>query len=169
MNYAKIMNFDVGNARGLSVVLFVSGCRHHCWGCHNRELWDRFYGKEFDDSVKQKIFNLCANPHIVNFVISGGDPLADYNIDEVLKLGKELKEKNLVNNIICYTGYTIDKLPQDYIEKLHQSIDILIDGKFEEDNRSPILDYRGSLNQKAYLFKNNQIKEITTSYFKYDE
>ena len=37
VNFCKIINYDTANARGLSVVLFVSGCSHHCKECHNPE------------------------------------------------------------------------------------------------------------------------------------
>jgi pyruvate-formate lyase-activating enzyme len=33
MNYGKIIYFDTANARGLSTVLFVSGCENYCENC----------------------------------------------------------------------------------------------------------------------------------------
>ena len=35
MNYHNILHDNMLNGDGLRVVLFVSGCEHHCKGCHN--------------------------------------------------------------------------------------------------------------------------------------
>ena len=35
MRYHNITKDDMLNGEGLRVVLWVSGCSHHCEGCHN--------------------------------------------------------------------------------------------------------------------------------------
>ena len=40
MNYQKIESCSLANGTGWRVVLWVSGCEHHCPGCHNADLWD---------------------------------------------------------------------------------------------------------------------------------
>ena len=47
MNYAVIKKNDIANGPGVRVSLFVSGCRHHCRNCFNREAWDFSYGQPF--------------------------------------------------------------------------------------------------------------------------
>lgn len=167
MKYSKIINFDSGNARGLSVVLFVSGCKHCCAGCHNPETWDFNYGEEFTQEVKEDLIRKINNPNIRNFVISGGDPL--YHGKEILQLVKEVKEK-CNKNIIVYTGFKIEEIrelkDELYFEELSKYIDILVDGPFVMSEVSPILDYRGSVNQRAFSFKDG-ITDISYDYFKY--
>ena len=40
MNYGNIKECDIADGPGVRVSLFVSGCRHHCKGCFNKETWD---------------------------------------------------------------------------------------------------------------------------------
>lgn len=40
MRYHNITKDDMLNGEGLRVVLWVSGCSHHCEGCHNAVTWD---------------------------------------------------------------------------------------------------------------------------------
>lgn len=37
MNYLNILDCDITDGEGIRVALFVSGCSHHCKGCHNPE------------------------------------------------------------------------------------------------------------------------------------
>ena len=40
MNYHNITKDDMLNGDGLRVVLWVSGCDHHCKECQNPQTWD---------------------------------------------------------------------------------------------------------------------------------
>ena len=58
-NYAKILPFDIANAHGISVTVFLAGCdaQPKCKGCFNSSIWDKDSGqpitKEFYDEVKK--------------------------------------------------------------------------------------------------------------------
>ena len=54
MNIADIKEYDVANGQGVRLSVFVSGCPHHCPGCHNKEAQDFNYGEEFN---KKDILN----------------------------------------------------------------------------------------------------------------
>lgn len=41
MNYLQITHEDVCNGDGLRVVLWLSGCSHHCYNCQNPQTWKR--------------------------------------------------------------------------------------------------------------------------------
>lgn len=172
MKYTKIVNLDSGNARGLSVVLFVNGCEHHCEGCHNPETWNEFNGKDFDDKAKAELIEYIKNPHISNLVLSGGDPLYCHNRSQILKLAKEVKEIRDIN-IIVYTGYTLEEINKilsyspGWYNDFYKYIDVLIDGRFEKDKVTKKLDYRGSTNQNAYrLIEGGKAVLINNIYFK---
>lgn len=171
MNYGKIIYYDTANARGLSTVLFVSGCTNKCDGCHNKETWDFNYGQPFTDKEKNEIIKSLKNPYIKNFVISGGDPCHLRNIIEIINLCKEIREQRIDINIIVYTGYEIDSLWNriGYTE-LFELIDYLIDGKYDKLLPVKSLDYRGSTNQKCWTFKIEEGKrqkiDVSKYYFK---
>ena len=72
-----------------------------------------------------------------------------------MPLVKQVKEKFPDKNIWCYTGYTFDK---DVIDKMCKTweetpellsyLDVIVDGKFEEDKKNLKLRFRGSSNQR---------------------
>ena len=90
--------------------------------------------------------------------ISGGEPFAQKSA--ILSLIKGFKNIFPKKNILIYTGYTLKELKNMknyYINNILESIDYLVDGKFEKDKPTDKL-YIGSSNQKIYDLKNN--KEI---------
>ena len=58
MKYLNILDCDIVDGNGIRVTLFVSGCPHHCKGCHNPESWDAFNGKEFTKETIDKLICL---------------------------------------------------------------------------------------------------------------
>ena len=57
MNYHNITHDDMNNGDGLRVVLWVSGCSHHCYHCQNSQTWDPHSGILFDDAAKHELFS----------------------------------------------------------------------------------------------------------------
>ncbi len=61
------------------------------------------------------------------------------------------KVKTLGLNIWCYTGYKIEYILDNKVEyglELLKNIDVLVDGKFDEDKKVASLKFRGSSNQR---------------------
>mgnify|MGYP000461898900 CR=1 FL=1 len=56
MNYHNITYPDQNNGDGLRVVLWLSGCSHHCDGCQNPQTWATNSGIKFDDNARHEIF-----------------------------------------------------------------------------------------------------------------
>lgn len=155
MNYADIKKIDVANGEGVRVSVFVSGCNHHCKGCFNQCAWDFNYGKEFSEKEEQQIIDYMNHDYISGLSLLGGEPLEPRNQEGLLPLVKKVKEKFPNKNIWCYTGFDFEK---DVVEKMAKNnettrellkyIDIIVDGKFEEDKKDLKLQFRGSSNQK---------------------
>lgn len=101
MKLAGFYDESISNGIGWRAVVFVSGCPHHCKGCHNEQAQDFNYGEEFD---KNKILKKIENNSILKGItISGGEPLCKENIKEVLDFIKSAKEIKPEFNIWCYT------------------------------------------------------------------
>ncbi|MFR6021394.1 MAG: anaerobic ribonucleoside-triphosphate reductase activating protein [Clostridia bacterium] len=155
MNYADIKKIDVANGEGVRVSVFVSGCNHHCKGCFNQCAWDFNYGKEFSEKEEQQIIEYMNHDYISGLSLLGGEPLEPKNQEGLLPLVKKVKEKFPDKNIWCYTGFDFEK---DVVGKMAKNnettrellkyIDVIVDGKFEEDKRDLKLQFRGSSNQK---------------------
>ena len=155
MNYADIKIADVANGLGVRVSLFVSGCNHHCKGCFNEEAWDFNYGKEFTNDTIDEIIKDLNNPYIAGLSLLGGEPLEYENQKGILPLVKKVKQTYPEKNIWCYTGFTFDKDVIDGMckkwedtKELLSYIDVIVDGKFEEDKKDLSLRFRGSSNQR---------------------
>ena len=93
MRYAQIRSMDISNGEGVGVSLFVQGCDRHCFNCFNSETWDFNGGKEWTEGTKNKFMELIDRPYIRRISILGGEPLAEQNLDDVLSLIKEIREK----------------------------------------------------------------------------
>lgn len=155
MNYADIKKIDVANGEGVRVSVFVSGCNHHCKGCFNQCAWDFNYGKKFTEKEEQQIIDYMNHDYISGLSLLGGEPLEPKNQEGLLPLVKKVKEKFPDKNIWCYTGFDFEK---DVVGKMAKNnettrellkyIDIIVDGKFEEDKKDLKLQFRGSSNQK---------------------
>lgn len=154
MNYATIKNCDVANGSGVRISLFVSGCTHHCKNCFNEEAWDFNYGEEFTQNTINEITELLEPSYIKGLSLLGGEPLEPQNQLGILPLLRKVKEVYPTKDIWCYSGYTfeyiqskmVDTLP--YTKELLSYIDVLVDGKFVEELKNPMLQFRGSSNQR---------------------
>lgn len=56
MNYHDITKDDMKNGDGLRVVLWVSGCEHHCKGCQNPVTWNENDGLRFGVRERKEIY-----------------------------------------------------------------------------------------------------------------
>lgn len=143
---------DINNGLGCRVTLWVSGCIHHCKGCHNSETWDFNSGRAFTDKDKTKLFEILDKPYIKGLTLSGGDPLCSYN--DILNLVKEVKEKFPTKDIWLFSGFTMDEIKNNYNEIL-QYIDVIVDGKYVKELKDTSLKFRGSSNQNIWVKNNN--------------
>lgn len=155
MNYADIKRVDVANGIGVRVSLFVSGCTHHCKNCFNQEAWDFKYGNEFTEKEEKIILDELNHDYVAGLSLLGGEPLEHINQQGLLPLLRKVKEKFPEKNIWCYSGYTFEddimgKMYKNWEEtpELLSYIDVLVDGKFEEDKKDIKLKFRGSSNQR---------------------
>ena len=154
MRFSKIKDNDIANGEGIVMSLWTQGCPHHCKGCFNMETWDFNGGKEFKEEDKEYILqNIDKNNIKRNLSILGGEPLCPQNIDGVISLCKAFKEKYPEKIIYVWTGYVLEEF-DDTQKILLDYIDVLIDGKFEIDNKDLSLKLRGSTNQRIIDINN---------------
>lgn len=151
MNYHNITKDDMLNGDGLRVVLWVSGCEHHCKECQNPITWDPDDGLMFDEAAKQEIFNELEKDYVSGITFSGGDPLHPKNRDDVFGLMYEVLLKFPTKTIWVYTGYTWEQIVEDWNLALSIGlwVDVLVDGKFEKENADVNYHWAGSTNQRV--------------------
>lgn len=153
MHYGKINRCDIANGEGIRVSLFVSGCRNRCKGCFQPETWDFNYGTEFTENTAEHIFSAVDNPSIRGITILGGEPMEPENQIELLPFLREFKTRFPHKTVWLYTGNTYEELTgehrnhTEHTAKLLSYVDILVDGRFIEEEKSLGLRFRGSKNQ----------------------
>ena len=150
MNYHNITKCDLLNGDGIRVVLWISGCEHHCPGCQNPETHDPEGGIPFDNDAYKELIEALDKPYIKGLTFCGGSPLAPYNREVVTELAKDVKEKFPEKDIWCYTGYTYEEVKD---LEIMQYIDVLIDGRFVLALKDNKLHWRGSSNQRVIDIK----------------
>ena len=155
--YAGLNTNDFANGKGTCVSFFVQGCPHHCRGCFNPETWDFEGGKELPADIRGQIIKaICANGITRNFSVLGGEPLCPQNRDGVDNIITGVRTVFPHIKIFLWTGYTLEELQHmddDIIFNILNNIDVLIDGRYEEDEKDLTLELRGSKNQRI-LYKN---------------
>ena len=155
MNYGNIKECDIADGPGVRVSLFVSGCRHHCKGCFNKETWDFGYGKPYTRETEDEIIRLLAPSYIQGLTLLGGEPFEPENQNELTGLLRRVRKTYPDKDIWCYTGYLYDvdlpeggKVHTEVTDEMLSYIDVLVDGEFIEEEKDVTLVFRGSRNQR---------------------
>lgn len=137
---------------GNRVGIWTTGCNFHCNNCMSPELQSFNAGNEMNI---QEIISAIKriNVPIDGFTISGGEPF-----EQPKELERLVKAINYEYNddIIIYSGYTIDELIQKkdiLIKNILDNISVLIDGRYVEELNDEI-GLRGSSNQVIHIFRN---------------
>ncbi len=148
MNYHQYFPIDVINGPGTRASLFVSGCEHQCRGCYNQSTWKPCSGHEFDIEMQERVLSDLKDTRIKRrgLSLSGGDPLHPANVASILELVKRVKAECPDKDIWLWTGYLFAEL-NDAQRAIIEYIDVVVDGKFEQELADPSLVFRGSSNQ----------------------
>ena len=144
------------NGPGMRRVFFSQGCKHNCKNCFNTDTHDFDGGEERD--IDELIEDTLHNPILRGVTFSGGDPWEQ--ADKFAYMAKSFKEKGL--NVWSYTGYTYEYILENKDKRLGwndllNSIDVLVDGRFEEEKQQDGLKFRGSTNQRIIDIKESMI------------
>ncbi len=132
---------------GFRYTVFVQGCPHGCAGCHNPQTHD-FGGGRVTDT--DELFNECIqDPLNKGVTFSGGEPFCQ--AEPLYILGERFKERGM--SLWCYSGWTFEELlkkaeREPFVKKLLSIVDVLVDGRFIEEQKSLALQFRGSKNQR---------------------
>ncbi len=139
---------------GSRVVLWTLGCLKHCPGCISPEY--QFFDKEKERSVEDIIEEL-KEYKFDGVTISGGEPfLWSKELKELVKLIK----KNFTDDILIYSGYTIEELyakNDKDINYILKNIAVLVDGPFVQSQLDNVL-LRGSKNQRILVMNPKYLK-----------
>ncbi len=153
MKYHNITKADMLNGKGLRVVLWVSGCSHHCPGCQNALTWDENDGLPFDDDTISEIYHELDEDWCDGITLSGGDPLFLKNRKTIRDLVLNIKNLYPNKTIWSYTGYTFEELMEQQehdsdLRDILSCLDVLAEGRFIMKLADEKAHYVGSTNQR---------------------
>lgn len=151
MRYVKLDKFNMVNGDGIRVVLWLTGCDHNCKGCYNQALThDSSRGILYTEETEEEILNALNHDYVAGLTFTGGDPLHDANLDGVRKLMNKVRQVLPEKDIWMYSGYVLDEALDDPDRvDIVLGLDVLVDGRFEEENISPNKKWVGSSNQRV--------------------
>lgn len=156
MNYGEIKTNDIANGEGVRTSLFVSGCRHCCKNCFNAQTWDFGFGKPFTEETMAEIFDDCSPSWINGLSVLGGEPFEPENQKVLLPFLIMFKERFPDKTVWCYSGFTIEEIigakesraNTPVSKEMLSLIDVLVDGRYVEEEKDVSLVFRGSANQR---------------------
>ncbi len=165
-----VANDSIVDGPGLRYSVYTQGCPHHCSGCHNPESW-AFDAGEIT-TLQAIVDDIKKNRLIKDVTISGGDPFCQ--VEPVSILVKELKKEGYC--VWIYSGWTLEELLErsaddEAIRTILELVDVLVDGRFEEDKKSLDLKWKGSKNQRVIDMNKTRKKEKVVLYeeFTFDD
>lgn len=155
MNIAGIKSVDIADGVGVRVSLFVSGCTHHCKGCFNPDTWDFAYGEPYSQETEDKLIEMLRPGYIRGLTLLGGEPFEPSNQEVLVGLLRRVRAELPQKDIWSYSGYTFEELTGEsrarcaFTDEMLSMIDVLVDGEFVLAQRSLMLRFRGSENQRV--------------------
>lgn len=144
---AGIVRESIVDGPGLRFSIFAQGCPHRCRGCHNESTHD--FNGGYDCGLDRILEEIDKNPLLSGVTFTGGEPFCQP--EEFYQLAQKIKARGL--DLVAYSGYTFEELKDmskknEFIGKLLEIIDYLVDGPFILEERDLTLQFRGSRNQR---------------------
>lgn len=146
LKLAGIVGDSITDGPGIRTTVFVQGCPHHCVGCHNPQSHD-FKGG-YEASTEEVFEKIKKNPLLSGVTFSGGEPFCQPKA--LAELGEQIQAIGL--ELAIYTGYTIEQLLEENDSdrmRLLKLANTLVDGRFELEQKSLDLKFKGSRNQRV--------------------
>ncbi|KAA6301386.1 MAG: Anaerobic ribonucleoside-triphosphate reductase-activating protein [Candidatus Ordinivivax streblomastigis] len=129
---------------GFRTSIYAAGCPRRCQDCHNPQSWAMENGALWTiDAVMEKI----KQAEFSNVTFSGGDPLMQ--VEAFTGLAKQIR-KETNKTIWCYTGYLYEQITASAkLSLILPYIDVLVDGRYDKNQRDESLPFIGSKNQRV--------------------
>ncbi|MFD2442602.1 4Fe-4S single cluster domain-containing protein [Bacillus sp. CGMCC 1.16607] len=139
---------------GKRFVIWVQGCRLHCKGCWNTQMWSTSPKNLIHWS---HLFQMISEEDgIEGITLIGGEPM--HQAEELIQLCYKVKEIGL--SIVLFTGFEVEELTRSYEKEIIKMSDIIISGRYIEEQRNVYLQWRGSNNQQIIFNTDRYIDYI---------
>jgi anaerobic ribonucleoside-triphosphate reductase activating protein len=148
---------------GIRYVIWVQGCSLKCKGCFNPHFWSQHGGssRDTDSLLHEVIAARIKFPEIEGVTFLGGEPFEQP--EALAELSQKLQKLDF--SIMVFSGYTLAELKDEkssqYVSRLNflSSIDLLVDGRYQQDNVDIDRPWVGSKNQEFHFLTERYSKE----------
>ena len=148
---------------GVRYVIWVQGCSLKCKGCFNPHFWSQHGGssRDIDSLLHDVIAARIKFPEIEGVTFLGGEPFEQP--EALADLSQKLQKLDF--SIMVFSGYTLAELKDEkssqYVSRLNflSSIDLLVDGRYQQDNVDIDRPWVGSKNQEFHFLTERYSKE----------
>lgn len=138
-----IIKESIVDGVGFRYVIFFQGCPHNCQGCQNPQTHS--FDKGTFVNIYDIIHDINSNPLLDGVTFSGGEPLCYPK--QCAIIASAVKKQN--KTVWIYSGYTFEQILQYPRKKRALELaDVLVDGKYVEEQRDLELRFKGSRNQR---------------------
>jgi anaerobic ribonucleoside-triphosphate reductase activating protein len=157
LNVHAFLPLSHANGPGARAVVWVQGCRMHCPGCRNPLTHSHKRHRLLDPG--QLAAAILAIPGIEGLTVSGGEPFEQARATADLCL--KAYEGGL--SVMVFTGWTHHRIlacRNPHVRRLISAIDILVDGRFIQDQADKHLLWRGSRNQRILFLTDRNTPDL---------
>lgn len=154
INIHSVIPVSKINGPGNRMVVFFQGCKRCCPGCFNPGTHS-LNTENF--LTPEEIFEKYHTGAIEGLTVSGGEPFLQ--VEGLCRLLRLARETYGLSTVV-YTGFTYRELNADpALNTCLDSIDVLIDGMYDESDKETSLLARGSANQEFHFLSERYKKD----------
>lgn len=162
MKIHRVVSKTFAEGPGCRFCIWVQGCKHHCKGCFATDTWDLHSGTEYTpQQVIEQLEKVLSD--IDGITLLGGEPFLQ--ADELSVVSEYARSRN--KSVIAFSGYTYEELTglcDSGVNRLLESTDLLIDGKYIEELQDFSRPLVGSENQRFIYLSDKISPEVMESY-----
>lgn len=144
LRVAQMVNDTEAEGPGRRFALWVQGCSLRCPGCCNPEMFSADKGGALHD-VDALVERILSVPALEGISVLGGEPFEQH--EALAELCARVRAAGL--SVMIYSGYSLAELTARQVDLSH--VDLLVDGRFEQDKPETRRRWIGSTNQTMHF------------------
>lgn len=145
VNLARTLQRSAVNGPGERFVVWTQGCPLACPGCWNPDTW-AFERRDLQP-VEDLADSILATEGIEGVTLTGGEPFAQAKA--LTELAKIVRTAGL--SVFVFTGYDLDELTHPEHLALLEVADVVVTGRYIDEQRVSGWAWRGSANQHVHF------------------
>ena len=145
LNLARTLRRSAANGPGERFVVWVQGCPLACRGCWNPDTWS--FARRHIRDVDALTEEIAGAAGIEGVTFTGGEPFSQARA--LAEVAARVQLAGL--SVVVFTGYALDELGSTDALALLAHTDMLIAGRYLQDQRGERLPLLGSRNQQVHF------------------